>query len=207
MMSLLREVVERYDVDGVQGDDRLPANPSIAGYDEWTVAEYRGEHGGREPPDDHLDADWIDWRASRLNQFAERMYLELKRLDRNLIVSAAPSIYPWSKREYLQDWPTWVREGWVDQICPQVYRTDLSAYRRELATIVREQIPTERLGILVPGVLVQTEGEPDLNDRLIEPMIRANRNLGILGEILFYDQAIVEHADVFRRLYRPELAR
>jgi len=32
MIDLFKEVITTYNVDGVQGDDRLPALPSIAGY-------------------------------------------------------------------------------------------------------------------------------------------------------------------------------
>ena len=44
MISLFKEVIIGYDVDGVQGDDRLPALPSIAGYEPYTVALYKKEH-------------------------------------------------------------------------------------------------------------------------------------------------------------------
>jgi len=54
MLSLMREVVKKYKVDGVQGDDRLPASPSTAGYDDWTVALYQREHDGQRPPQDYL---------------------------------------------------------------------------------------------------------------------------------------------------------
>ena len=37
MISLFLEVINNYKIDGVQGDDRLPALPSTAGYDPKTV--------------------------------------------------------------------------------------------------------------------------------------------------------------------------
>ena len=41
MLSLVMEVINKYDVDGVQGDDRLPAMPVEGGYDSVTVAIYK----------------------------------------------------------------------------------------------------------------------------------------------------------------------
>ncbi len=42
MIDLMTEVVEEYpDIDGVQGDDRLPAMPSEGGYDDYTVRLYK----------------------------------------------------------------------------------------------------------------------------------------------------------------------
>ena len=45
MISLFQEVISKYDIDGVQGDDRLPAMPSIAGYEPSTIALYKQEKG------------------------------------------------------------------------------------------------------------------------------------------------------------------
>ncbi|MEM8681345.1 MAG: family 10 glycosylhydrolase, partial [Planctomycetota bacterium] len=88
LLSLIVEVLENYDVDGVQGDDRLPACPSTAGYDPWTRAAYASEHDGAAPPDDPFDPAWIDWRAQRLNDFARRLHETVKRVKPDAIVSA-----------------------------------------------------------------------------------------------------------------------
>ena len=59
MRDLFVEVVKNYEVDGVQGDDRLPAMPSIAGYEPYTVDLYKKENEGRDPPSYSRDKDWI----------------------------------------------------------------------------------------------------------------------------------------------------
>ena len=51
-MSLIMEVVEKYDIEGVQGDDRLPAMPSLAGYDNYTSALFKAKYG-KAPPTDY----------------------------------------------------------------------------------------------------------------------------------------------------------
>ena len=53
VLALLKEILQEYDVDGVQGDDRLPACPSTAGYDAWTTQLYQDQHDGQLPPHDH----------------------------------------------------------------------------------------------------------------------------------------------------------
>ena len=204
ILSLLKEVAENYEVDGVQGDDRLPANPNTAGYDDWTVDLYAQEHKGRHPPENCLDADWITWRANLLNRFAERMHRELKATNPNLVIATAPSIFPWSKYEYLQDWPTWVENGWVDIVSPQVYRDNIGKYRSELSKIVAEQIPAEKLDRVFPGILVQTADGYRTTDTMVEEMIAENRRRGLHGEVVFYDAGLVQHQKVFTKLYRPE---
>ena len=37
------EVVKNYDIDGIQGDDRLPAMPAEGGYDAYTRNAYQKE--------------------------------------------------------------------------------------------------------------------------------------------------------------------
>ncbi|RQH24173.1 glycoside hydrolase family 10 protein, partial [Okeania hirsuta] len=120
VLSLLKEVVEKYEVDGIQGDDRLPALPSMAGYETYTLQLYRDKHQGSDPPRDIFDSAWVDWRANLLNQFMGKVHAELKALDPEIEISVSPSIYPWSKEQYLQDWPTWVEEGWVDMVPEQM---------------------------------------------------------------------------------------
>ena len=50
--KIILEVVNKYDVDGVQGDDRLPAQPVEGGYSEYTQKRYADDHQGAAPPDD-----------------------------------------------------------------------------------------------------------------------------------------------------------
>lgn len=204
LLAMLKEVVVNYDIDGVQGDDRLPAAPITAGYDPVTIALYQADHPGQTPPEDPLDKAWVDWRADRLSQFVERAYRELKATDPELCVSWAPSVYPWSKQNYLQDWPRWVREGWGDLFCPQVYRMDLPAYRECLRQITEQQVAPEQLSKIAPGILIALAAGYDLPSERIPLMVAANREFGFTGEVFFYDQGLVQHAEVFKSLYASE---
>lgn len=203
MLALMKEVVGEYDVDGVQGDDRLPANPSTAGYDQWTTALYSKEHNGQQPPTDYRDHQWIKWRSNRLNQFAARMHRELKAAKPDLIVSAAPSIYPWSEQEYLQDWPTWLREGSIDIVSPQVYRDSFGPYQRELTKIANNQVPADKHNRVFPGILLGTADGIRASDGMLEQMVAENRRQGFQGEVLFYDATVAEKAGTLQRLYQP----
>ena len=124
----MKSIVDVYpDLDGIQGDDRLPAMPSLAGYDEYTVNLYKNSHQGKEPPKNITDEEWVQWRCDILNKFAERIWREIGE-ERNVRIHMAPSSYPWAKYEYLQDWPTWVNSGWVEAVLPQIYRYNANDY-------------------------------------------------------------------------------
>jgi uncharacterized lipoprotein YddW (UPF0748 family) len=199
MLSLLKEVAAKYDVSGIQGDDRLPAVPSESGYDSLTTALYKAE-AGTEPPKYHRDYEWVRWRADRLNAYMKRIHAELKALKPTLTISMSPSIYPWSVAEYLQDWPTWLREGWVDEVCPQVYRYKIEGYKRELNKIVDEQVSKENLRKVAPGVLLKVS--PYIApEELLRQMTEYNRSRGIQGEVFFFFEGVKQHPEFFKKLY------
>lgn len=201
LISLIMEVVRNYDVDGIQGDDRLPAMPSEAGYDEYTVKLYKSEHDGKNPPLYHKDFDWIRWRSNLLTEFMGRIYDSVKTFNKDLIVSMAPSIYPWSEEEYLQDWPTWMQKGYVDLVCPQVYRYNIKDYKSAMELIVGNQINKDNLKKFYPGVLLKVGDYYPSNDFLKE-MIEVNRKYGISGEVFFFYEGIKKYPDFFKEIYK-----
>ena len=200
MLSLVGEVVKNYEVDGIQGDDRLPAMPVNSGYDDYTVALYQGEHGGQSPPADENDPQWIEWRAKKLNTFMGRLYHQVKEWDPQCIVSMAPSIYPWSKENYLQDWPTWMENGYVDLVCPQLYRYDLAAYTQLLDEILTQQLDEKDHPKFYPGVLLQVD---DYNPsyELLSNTLKENRAAGVHGEVFFFFEGVKKFKDFFGEHY------
>ena len=188
LLSLVLEVVERYDVDGVQGDDRLPAMPIEGGYSARGRALYARDHDGAEPPRDFRDAAWTRWRADRLNAFAERVYKAVKQRKPDVMVSWAPSIFPFSLDEYLQDWPSWVNRGHADLVHPQVYRRNLDDYRRALEAQGPPALTLARR-LVYPGVLVNI-GSYVVSDELLLQMVAANRERGYNGEVFFFYEGL-----------------
>ena len=199
--SLVLEVVRHYDVDGVQGDDRLPAAPVRGGYDAYTIAQYQAAHQGKSPPADHTDSAWVDWRAKRLNAYGKKLYAEIKALKPDLLVAHAPSIYPWSKEHYLQDWPTWLAEGYTDVVMPQVYRYNYDAYCKTLDALV-EQVGPENLNRVFPGVLTSLADGYLIREGLLDSCIQYNRSKGIRGEAFFYFEGIRRSEAWYKRNYR-----
>lgn len=63
-----------------------------------------------------------------MNSFMSRLSNSIRSKYKNFLIHMSPSVYPWSKYEYLQDWPNWVNNNLVDAIIPQVYRYSVSAY-------------------------------------------------------------------------------
>ncbi|HEU4471955.1 MAG TPA: family 10 glycosylhydrolase [Flavisolibacter sp.] len=185
MTELVLDFVRRYDADGVQGDDRLPAMPSEGGYDDYTKSLYAKENNGASPPADSKNAAWLQWRADKLNAYIKDLYSRIKAEKKSYIVSWAPSIYPWSKEQYLQDWPAWLNGGYADEILPQCYRYDLKAYEKTIVDLDKQVTPEQKSKVF-PGVLIGLGDGYQIKQELLEQMIQINRQYGFKGECTFY---------------------
>jgi uncharacterized lipoprotein YddW (UPF0748 family) len=197
MLSLILEVVKKYKVAGIQGDDRLPACPSTIGYDPYTIKMYQQEHNGTLPPKMYNDSSWLEWRTKRLNSFGKKIYQSVKAENKKVLVSMAPSVFPWAKHEYLQDWPTWLRGGYVDYIIVQLYRYDLENYRKTLDSQVR--FAGKNKNRLYAGMLSSLGNGYLAKEELISGMLRANRGENLPGEVFFYYGGIPKQEEFFKR--------
>jgi uncharacterized lipoprotein YddW (UPF0748 family) len=189
MTELVTEVVQNYAVDGVQGDDRLPAMPGEGGYDAYTRSLYAQEHNQANPPENPKDSAWLQWKADRLSAFGKSLYAAVKKIKPGCIVSWAPSIYPWSKQEYLQDWPKWLKEGYADLIIPQLYRYDIAAYEKILKEL-DAQVPADLKHKVFPGILTSLGSGYQSSRDMTNQMIRLNRRYGFKGEVFFYFETL-----------------
>jgi uncharacterized lipoprotein YddW (UPF0748 family) len=186
LLNLILEVVTRYDVDGIQLDDHFSL-PVELGYDPFTVQLYRQEHQGNSPPDDPLDAEWMRWRADKLNDFMRRIFLAVKIAKPDCLISLSPNSPGFAYRHYLQDWQTWVRQGWLGEVIVQTYRNDLDRFIAEL-----EQPAMREMHQLVPmgiGILTGTWNNP-VAIAQIQQQVQAVRDLEFDGISFFYWESL-----------------
>ncbi|MGK7920190.1 MAG: glycoside hydrolase family 10 protein [Trichodesmium sp.] len=203
LIDLVLEVVRKYDIDGIQGDDRMPAFPSEGGYDAKTVARYYQQFSCY-PPKNHKHHKWLQWRANILTNFLTRLYREVKAVKPDLLVSMAPSFYKWSFKEYLQDYPTWVNREIVDIIHPQLYRRDFASYKTIVQQLVKQQFTSSQLSKVFPGILIKVGSYSISVDYLLEA-IAYNRSLGINGEVLFFYEGLRENNDTLAKALRNSI--
>lgn len=199
LKQMVLEVVQNYEVDGVQGDDRLPAIPSLAGYNPEVREQYFQEMG-QYPPNNIFDTTWVQWRADILSDFQCDLYQAVKAIDPEVAVTVSPSIFPWSKEQYLQDWPAWVERSCIDMVCPQIYRYDFDKYQTELAKIMTEQVAPKNHHLIVPGILLKV-GDYYADTTLLQQKIDANRKYGLEGEVFFFYEGMKKWPDYFEGLY------
>lgn len=190
MRELVLEVIRQYPVDGIQGDDRLPAMPVEGGYDNYTLRSYASMHHGERPPVDPRDSSFLQWKADQVSIFGNKLYQAVKEQRPSCLVTWAPGPYPWSKQEYLQDWMQWLKGGYADLIIPQLYRYNIEGYERVMKEL-NARIPASLRYKIFPGMLTSLGDDGYQSSReFTDQMIQLNRKYGFKGEVLFYYETL-----------------
>jgi uncharacterized lipoprotein YddW (UPF0748 family) len=196
ILSLFLEVATNYDIDGLQGDDHLSI-PVKSGYDPYTIEAYYQEFGEK-PPIKYKDKNWMRWRSDRLTDFIARLYQAIKLLNPQLLVSMAPSEYPFSYENFLVNSPEWLERGIVDTLHPQLYHAGVQGYRSSVTNT--QAYASAQIAKVFPGMAL----EP--NQKRFSPddfwtCIQHNRQAGIRGECLWvYEQLRKNDDEVLRYL-------
>lgn len=200
MLSLMEEALEKYpEVDGIQGDDRLPAMPRNSGYDIKTSAAFKADKGV-DPPADYNDSEWVRWRLDNLNAFARTMYSRLKARKQDLCVCFAPNKYPWCEGVLMQEWPAWIKDGVVDLLTVQFYV--LPNYKNDINEALGYVSANTDRNLLNPAMILKNGSKVMDKDVLIE-QLQFNRLKGTNGEAQFwFDGLYTDYVqEVFRKFY------
>ena len=187
--DLVLELVNRYDIDGIQFDDHA-SFPVEFGYDSYTLDLYRSETG-QLPPSDPNNSTWKRWRADKLTEYMEQLRQAVRNSKPDIVFSIAPTTYQTAYNSFLQDWVDWVERGIADEAIVQIYRHDLQSFNHELQKpemqAARGKIP---LGV---GILAGLRTKP-VSSRAIQDQVLTARSNG-LGLTFFSYESLWETTD------------
>lgn len=184
LVSLITEVVSRYDIDGIQLDDHFGL-PVELGYDPFTVQLYRHEHQGSAPPVNPRDPDWMRWRADKITAVIAQIFQAVKAQKPTVVISLSPNPAEFAYETFLQDWVTWERRGYIEELVIQVYRWDRNRFLLELN---RPEVRRARRHIPVSiGILAGLKQRPVATDWLVQQVkwARERRFAGV--SFFFYE--------------------
>ncbi|MEM8613134.1 MAG: glycoside hydrolase family 10 protein [Cyanobacteria bacterium P01_H01_bin.105] len=186
MLDMVGELMANYPVDGFQVDDHFGL-PAAYGYDSYTVSLYRQEHNGQAPPTDIYDPEWTRWRADKITDVMRRTFEVVKARQPTAIMSVSPNPHEFAYKHFLQDWDTWVNQGYVEELIVQLYRSDLGRFvwemNRDPAQMARRHIPT------AVGVLSGLRGRPVPMER-IQEQVEATRDRSYAGVSFFFYESL-----------------
>lgn len=190
MLDLLLEVIQKYDVDGIQGDDRFPAMPFNAGYDANTRNLFQAQFG-KNPPRNGKDKVWVKFRADLLTEYLRRIFNQVKTAKPSCIVSISPAPFPFGLENLMQDSDTWVRENLVDFLHPQFYRSSFASYQAEVDKLPQRFTDEQRKKI-APGIAFRANNV-DLTSSDIVRSVQLNRKRGLAGEVFFFLEGLIKN--------------
>ena len=211
LLDLVLEAIDKYDLDGIQLDDRIVWPYYTMGYDDYTRSVYAKEHDGKQPPEDPKDAEWVAWRAAKVNEYSKEFVQSVRLARPGIIVSLSPAPYPWCYEYYLLEWPKWA--AWMekdaisisgnpkasaitprwDEFVPQCYRMNYSAFE----TTWKDQITrintlgAGRVADMYSGIRVVGEG-PDLTWDDLKKSIELTRSSGSKGHVLWFSRGVLD---------------
>lgn len=196
LIDLATELVDRYDVDGVQFD-RVRYPSTSFGYDPATSAAYQAATG-QLPPTNVNSASWKRWRADRLTAFHSDLYAAVHAHRSTVRLTDAPTVMPGAYDTYLQDWPDWLVAGSLDLVYPQVYRTTTASY---ITTLDQQlaAVRTQDRGKIAPGIRA-ISGTPTAE---VLGMVAADRARNLPGHVFWYAEGLYDdlpalHASYFQ---------
>ena len=187
----VREIVENYDVDGVQFDDYFYPTMSA----EFDQADYDAYCAEASEP-----LSLIDWRKSNINSLVSLVYQEIKAVDSGVVFGIAPQGNIQNDENMGADVKTWCSTpGYIDYICPQLYVNFENSYLPfdEGANQWKELVTNEEiklhfgLGLYKAGSDVD-DGTWKNADDILAQQVTLGRELGVDG-FMFYSYDFLEN--------------
>jgi uncharacterized lipoprotein YddW (UPF0748 family) len=183
LLSVFKEIVSSYDVDGLQLDYiRYPFQTSHTRMGFEPIARERfaqstGASAGAS--DDYNSKLWIAWKTYQINSFVQQVSETTRRIKPQLKLSAA--VFPMKRDARIvaiqQDWETWVDNGWIDVLNPMSYTTDPDRLQSLFSYV---QSSPQRHILVYPGVALHR-----LDGGHLVLQLEALRERGSLGATLF----------------------
>jgi uncharacterized lipoprotein YddW (UPF0748 family) len=193
LLGIVLEAIRKYDIDGIQLDDRIVWPYIDMGYDEFTRRMYARENNGAPVPDDPRDPAWVAWRKAKVEAFSKRLVREARAVGgKDLILSLSPGPHPWALENYLIDWPSWSR--WTDnptwdEYIPQVYRMTYDDFARDW----RQQVAFmgERNRDLIAGIRLVGDG-PNQRAEDVAKHALLTRETGSMGHAWWFSRGVLD---------------
>jgi uncharacterized lipoprotein YddW (UPF0748 family) len=183
--SLISEFLNKYKVGAIQVDDHFGI-PREFLTDAETVALYKSTTGSSAELKSDSDSQWNafhEWKIQQVTLAVGKVFQRLKAQYPQLKISLSPNPLEFSKKNYHQDWKSWLDKGYIDNIAIQIYRYNKEGFSFELQSVLNS-VPASRLLV---GILAGITNKVQPVD-LIQFQTQESWNKNAAGVIYFsYD--------------------
>ena len=181
--SILVEITQNYDIDGIQLDYiRYPfqSGSNIMGFEPDAREKFEIETGCTvEDLDKYTSELWNEWKAKQVSSFVKNISANIHKIKPNIQISAAVFADNREKRikSIQQDWELWVENGWVDILNPMIYAQNCEKLSD---TINYLSGATASKALIYPGIALKNLDETNLIEQ-----INTLKTTGMVGNTLF----------------------
>jgi uncharacterized lipoprotein YddW (UPF0748 family) len=213
-VSVILDVVRRYDIDGVHIDDYF--------------YPYREKDASGKELDFPDDASWKrygtrsglsrnDWRRENVNVFVHRLYDSIKREKPWVKFGISPfgiwrpdfpaGVQGFDAYEKLfADSRKWLANGWLDYFAPQLYWS-IQAKEQSFSALLKWWAEQNRQGrLLVPGLASTKASRPWPVQEIIEQVRLTRQGPGVAGQIHWNMSALMRNTALDQALERQVYA-
>ena len=160
LVNLFRELVTRYDVDGLHMDYiRFPNESVVSGErvpdyprDRRTLALFKRDTGHTPESNRHV---WNRWRTDQVTRLVAEVRAMMRRTKPDVVLSAAVGSVRQSALTHFQDAWRWMNEGTVDVVYLMNYTPDAGLFRAR----VRPWLSAGSKGRVVPGLMIRDRSD------------------------------------------------
>jgi len=185
-LGQIQEIVNKYDIDGIHLD-YIRFNNSDVCYCKYCRNGFEKSIGKpvKNWPDDvrkdRMKEEYQKFRVNLISSFVSKVSSTVKSMDSSVKVSAAVfGSYPSCYYSVGQDWPSWVKNGYLDFVVPMNYFNTVE----ELDKFVSKQIESIGTDKLISGVGVSS-GYTKLSTVETMKQLHFLEFRGIKGYVLF----------------------
>jgi uncharacterized lipoprotein YddW (UPF0748 family) len=161
LVDVFREIVSRYDVDGLHLDYiRFPNEPVVRGekipdypHDARTLALFH-EATGKTPQSD--PEAWNDWRTEQVNTLVADIHAMVRDENPRAVLSSAAGSVRERALHHFQDARAWMERGHIDAVFLMNYTPDVELFDKRIDPWL--EIETDAR--VIPGMMVRRRNQP-----------------------------------------------
>jgi len=204
IIRLYKDLINKYNVDGINGGTRLFSQPIQGGYSEYTKQLYADEHDSTMPPFDFYENEWQSWRSDKINRFVRKIYKEVKAIKPTIRVCWSTNICDENNSEILQDWPMWVNGGYADIVFPLINQSEITQYEMVLNSQQPDSISLFRnTNRIIPGMRL----DGIMSMEFLLKGLEYNRKTGYKGEVFCFYEGLRNNDDQAAKMLRKTFYR
>jgi uncharacterized lipoprotein YddW (UPF0748 family) len=188
-VDLIVDVVDRYNIDGIQLDDHF-GFPVELGQDDFTNQCFKNENRINWFSQWFKSIDRTAWKTQKMTELLSNLVQRIKVNHPDCLISISPNPLAFSQTNYCVDWQHWIQQGLVDELVLQVYRDNLTSFVNEIEkpeiTNSCQQIPVSI------GVLAGLKQKSVSTDRLQQQLNEVRRRNFAGVSCFFYETLLHE---------------